>query len=278
MFSPYYAHARRHAGDACVDPLDHCAQNVALYGPRGSGCWAMTERSRHHLERDATSLRIGPSAVRWQPDGTLTIDIEEITVPWPARMRGRVRLHPGCRLDQAHALDAQGMHSWCPIAPIARVEVEMERPRLRWAGDGYLDMNRGHAPLESEFARWNWSRAMLPDSRCAVLYDVQSRHAPDRLLALQFDSTGHVEAFDPPPVAPLPSSRWGVGRTTRSDRDTPATLVRSFEDGPFYARALVSSRIAGRDCVAMHESLSMDRFEKRWVQGLLPFRMPRRPG
>jgi len=27
----------------------------------------------------------------------------------------------------------------------------------------------------------------------------------------------------------------------------------------------------------MHESLDLDRFRSRWVQSLLPFRMPRRP-
>ncbi|HBM14153.1 MAG TPA: carotenoid 1,2-hydratase, partial [Rhodospirillaceae bacterium] len=28
----------------------------------------------------------------------------------------------------------------------------------------------------------------------------------------------------------------------------------------------------------VHESLNLDRFNKRWVQVLLPFRMPRRAG
>jgi carotenoid 1,2-hydratase len=28
--------------------------------------------------------------------------------------------------------------------------------------------------------------------------------------------------------------------------------------------------------VAMHESLSLDRFMRPWVQAMLPFRMPRR--
>jgi carotenoid 1,2-hydratase len=28
----------------------------------------------------------------------------------------------------------------------------------------------------------------------------------------------------------------------------------------------------------MHESLSLDRFASRWVQAMLPFRMPRRTG
>ncbi len=40
VFSPYYAWARRHGP---ADPANHCALNVALYGPRGKR-WCMTER------------------------------------------------------------------------------------------------------------------------------------------------------------------------------------------------------------------------------------------
>jgi carotenoid 1,2-hydratase len=37
----------------------------------------------------------------------------------------------------------------------------------------------------------------------------------------------------------------------------------------------VASQLLGQPVVAMHESLSLDRFRSRWVQMLLPFRMPR---
>ncbi len=88
MFSPYYAWSRRRGRG---DPLQHCAVNVALYGrPKG---WAMTERGRSAVWRDATQLRIGPSLLHW--DGTcLTIDIAEVTAPLPSRLRGTVRVHP----------------------------------------------------------------------------------------------------------------------------------------------------------------------------------------
>ena len=33
----------------------------------------------------------------------------------------------------------------------------------------------------------------------------------------------------------------------------------------------------GSDALAVHESLDLDRFSRRWVQCLLPFRMPRFP-
>jgi carotenoid 1,2-hydratase len=54
-------------------------------------------------------------------------------------------------------------------------------------------------------------------------------------------------------------------------------VVRTLVDAPFYARALLSTRIAGQAVTAVHESLNLDRFRSRWVQSLLPFRMPRWP-
>jgi len=75
--------------------------------------------------------------------------------------------------------------------------------------------------------------------------------------------------------ARLPATGWRIERETRSDDVRQAGVVRTLEDTPFYARSLVTSRLLGQRVVSMHESLSLDRFASRWVQTLLPFRMPR---
>ena len=111
VFSPYYAWSGR------ADPLNHCAINVALYGPGHR--WAMTERGRGAVTRDARRLGIGPSALSWDGRG-LTIDVNEIAVPFPARLRGTVRVEPTCLNDEVFTLDAAGGHIWRPIAPSAR--------------------------------------------------------------------------------------------------------------------------------------------------------------
>ena len=67
---------------------------------------------------------------------------------------------------------------------------------------------------------------------------------------------------------------WRMARSTRSD-DGAASIVRTLEDSPFYARSAVATRLRGAPVLAMHEALSLDRFSRRWVQTLLPFRMPR---
>ena len=272
MFSPYYASARRRA-PGTADPLNHCALNVALYGGRGHR-WAMTERGRAGLRRDADTLAIGPSALAWDGD-SLTATIDEITVPWPSRLRGTVRLRPSALTARSFALDAQGRHQWHPIAPSAHVEVNLSSPGLRWQGAGYLDSNDGTVPLEQDFQGWQWSRADLGADRSVVLYDTEPHTGTGTSLALQFDADGAVRALPPPPVAALARSGWRMTRSTRCDAGTHAGVLRTLEDAPFYARSLVESTWQGQRVTAVHESLSLQRFSNRVVQCMLPFRMPR---
>jgi carotenoid 1,2-hydratase len=273
VFSPYYARAR---GCGAADPLDHCALNVCLYRDQGKR-WTLTERGRSAVQRSADTLTLGPSRVRWD-GGMLEFQIDEVSVPLPSRVRGTVRVYPATVLPHVFALDAGGRHRWRPIAPSARVELDFRQPALRWAGTGYCDSNAGDEPIEDAFVRWDWSRAALADGATAVLYDVSTRTAGDRGLAIRIDRAGAVEPFDAPPASPLPATLWRVGRGTRSEPRQPAAVLRTLEDTPFYARSIVSARLLGVPVTAMHESLSLDRFRSAWVQALLPFRMPRRAG
>lgn len=249
--------------------------NVALYGAPKR--WAMTERGRGSLRQAESSLRIGPSSLEW--DGTaLTARIDEVTAPVPSRLRGVVRVRPEGVNGRGFDLDAPGRHRWRPIAPAARVEVELERPDLRWSGPGYLDTNWGSKPMERAFTTWNWSRAPLRDGGAAVLYEVVARdgdRAPS--IAIRSDRFGAVEAIEPPPPAPLPPTPlWRVGRATRADAGHAPAVRQRLEDAPFYSRSVISTRLLGEDIpAAVHESLSLDRFAAPWVQAMLPFRMPR---
>ena len=249
--------------------------NVALYGG-GANRWAMTERGRNALARDQTSLAIGPSTVSW--DGTtLVMDINEVAAPLPSRIRGRVRLHPFAVTDQMFALDAEDRHRWWPIAPSAQVEVDFKSPSIRWTGHGYLDTNAGTQPLENAFDRWHWSRARLPGGT-AILYDVAPRGETGRSLAMRFTERGRAEEFAAPPCTTLPRTFWRIDRETRADAPHAATVLQTLEDGPFYSRSILRSRLLREPVIAMHESLSLERFRRAWVRSLLPFRMPRRSG
>jgi carotenoid 1,2-hydratase len=280
VFSPYYRRALRraqgrHGGpDGGAEALDHCAINVALYSP-GAARWTMTERGARHVQRSARSFVVGPSRLAWEHDG-LTIDIDEIAVPLPRRVRGRIRVLPRGLSRCVAALDAAGRHRWGPIAPSARVEVEFERPGLRWQGQAYLDSNEGDEPVTAGFSHWDWLRAELPGGRTAVVYDAQgpSGHEPARVIAACFAPDGTAQPMPPPPRQALPGTLWGIERGMRGD--APATALRRLEDTPFYARAALRSRWLGHDATAMHETLDLRRFAAPWVQALLPFRMPRR--
>ena len=89
---------------------------------------------------------------------------------------------------------------------------------------------------------------------------------------------GRLEAFDPPARRRLPRTRWGLGRETRADPEKEAKVVDTLEDTPFYSRSILSLGLLNAPVTAMHESLSLRRFDKGLVQLLLPFRMPRRRG
>ena len=274
-FSPYYARSRRRHGSARADPLDHCAFNVVLYGP-ASRRWAMTERGRAQVERDATRLAIGPSECRWSGDA-LRFELAETCAPIPRRIRGTVTVRPHALLDDAFALDGARTHRWTPIAPRARVEVALREPELAWRGEGYLDSNDGDAPLDEAFRSWHWSRATLPGGSAAVLYDTLRADGSPHTLALRFARGQRAEPLDAPPAATSTAvGRWGVRRVVHGDRGSAPRILRTLEDGPFYARSLLQARWAGEPVTAFHESIDLRRLSSAWVRMLLPVRMPRR--
>ncbi|WP_419729672.1 carotenoid 1,2-hydratase [Lichenicola sp.] len=268
VFSPYYAWMRRR-GDGRAER--HCALNISLYG--GTRRWAMTERGEASLHRDAHHIAIGPSSLSWR-NGVLEIEIRERSFPIPHAIRGRIRVHPEAITGHRESLDPAGLHRWSPMAPRARVEVELDQPGLRWSGNGYLDSNDGDGPLEASFRRWDWCRVPLRD-RTAILYDVEGRDGQKRELGLQVARDGSVSPLEAPTAVTLPRTRWRLPRFTRCDTGGTASVVQTLQDSPFYARSVLQTRLLGETAPAMHESLDLDRFKAPWTQAMLPFRIPR---
>ena len=269
MFSPYYAWARRRGA---ADPHAYCAVNVLLHGPARR--WTMTERGARAVSRDASMLAIGRSRLAW--DGAaLHVRLDECCAPLPRRVRGSLLLRPDAIETGVHRLDPAGRHRWHPIAPCARIEVAMDMPALAWTGDAYCDSNFGAAPLERDFASWSWSRAPGPDGT-TILYDVALRDGPSRSLTLRYARQGGWRDAEMPAPVALPASRWGVPRRTRARPGAAPVLHATILDAPFYARSILAAPGAGGAGGIMHESLSLDRFRRPWVQAMLPFRMPRR--
>lgn len=233
----------------------------------------MTERGADSVTRSKNMLAIGPSTLSWDEDA-LTIHIDEIATPFPRRIRGKIRVEPLAINPKSFLLEAHGRHFWRPIAPSARVSLDLRAPDLHWSGRGYFDTNAGAEPLEQAFSRWTWLRASLRDG-AAILYDAERRRESPLSLALRFDGLGQCESAEPPPSSRLPPTGWRVARQTRSD-DGQAFVERTLEDTPFYSRSLVSTSLCGERVAAIHETLSLDRFANPIVRLMLPFRMPRR--
>ena len=233
----------------------------------------MTERGRASLEQARDRLTIGPSSLEWRNDA-LVIRINEISAPVPRSIRGEIILHAPAINRREFTLETQGRHIWRPIAPAARVDVNLQSPDLNWRGQAYFDTNAGDEPLEKAFTEWTWSRAHIGDG-AAIFYDATKRREPPLSLALRVDAAGDVQETDPPPVAILPKTKWGLSRRTRAP-EAIARVRRDLEDTPFYSRSLVESHWDGAAVDWMHESLSLDRFANPIVRLMLPFRMPRR--
>jgi carotenoid 1,2-hydratase len=152
--------------------------------------------------------------------------------------------------------------------------VDLTEPSLRFDGGGYLDANAGDEPLEDAFVSWNWSR--MPVGRGALVsYAVQRRDGGQRKLDLLFDEHGATSSVEGLVGHDLPKTDYRLARETRAERWTRPALVETLEDTPFYSRSSVRSTFRGHTDLAMHESLSLDRFRSRWVQALLPMRIRR---
>jgi carotenoid 1,2-hydratase len=271
VFSPYYKRSGRAA------PLDHTCLNVALYGPKAR--WVMTERGSRALTRSRSELAIGPSAVRWDGD-VLEIAIEErdtrLFNPIRRPVRGTVRVIPEALNPASFALDPRENHIWHCMAPRARIEVAMEEPGVAWTGQGYFDHNRGSEPLEKGFNVWHWSRAHMKQG-AVVCYEGERGDGSLFASAIRFGADGIPDEAELPPIAPLPRSKWRIDRRTRSEIGV-ASVRKTWEDTPFYARSELASNLFGEEVVAVQESLNMRRFASSVVQFMLPYRMPRARG
>jgi carotenoid 1,2-hydratase len=223
--------------------------------------------------RAAASLAIGKSTIGWEGDA-LVVRIDERTTPLGRPLRGTVRLHPEGLSGLEYAIDSERRHLWWPVAPLSRIEVNMNEPSVRFSGHGYHDANAGDVPLEATFRHWTWSRARQGQS-ALLTYDATTLDGAHSELAFALHHDGAVEPIDGAAHAPIGRSNWGLDRHVRVDQGFPARIVRSLEDGPFYSRALVETRLRGERVVAMHEVLAARRLKAWWVQHCIGYRMRR---
>jgi carotenoid 1,2-hydratase len=245
---------------------------VALYSKK-AGRWAMTERGGRHCSRGVDYFSIGPSGLHW--DGqALHIDINEITVPFPRKIKGRVTVYPDQLFNFGVPLDPDQNHFWGPIAPGARIQVQLQAPEQTWQGHAYLDSNEGSEPIDKPFVEWDWSRCRMKNGDTAVIYDIQLKKNASLVLAYRFHQQGHVSEFNVPARQPLAKTKWALSRGMRSEGEV--LIMSQLEDTPFYQRAILQSQLMNETVESFHESLSLNRLGSPLVQAMLPWRMPRR--
>jgi len=275
VFSPYYHFAGR------KDPENHVCINVALYSVDGHR-WAMTERSRKALARDADFFRVGASELRWDGDA-LTIHFNEMSLPRPPAqwraipINGEIRLKPIITNERSFDLDLARRHQWRPIAPLAEISLASDHYQDGgWRGEGYLDSNSGTEPLEDGFERWDWARGASSNGDGIVLYNALCRDGTEKRMGLRFNPAGGHQEFDPPASHPLKRGFWGVKRRIPCDDNSAPSTLLPLEDSPFYTRSMVENHLGGERLVMMHETFSGKRLSSNFVRLMLPVRMPRR--
>lgn len=277
-FSPTYYRARERGR---ASPFDYSSMHVAVYERRGAkskaAVWALESQPIDATAaREPHRLAIGRSSIRWESD-RLVVDLDERTTPAPKYnplrrpVRGRVIVHPEAMPELALPIDESGRHHWWPVAPLARIEVDLHEPRLSFRGHGYHDANAGDLALDQSFDTWSWMRARVGDS-ARLTYDVRCASGETRAHALEV-TPGGSRPLEHTWRAPLERGTWGLRRHARVDRHHGAHTVQSYEDGPFYTRSLVKTRIGGDPVLAMHETLAAHRLRRRWVQFCSSYRM-----
>jgi carotenoid 1,2-hydratase len=272
VFSPHYAKARQRGA---ADARRHLAINLALYGERRA--WVFTEAPASAGSLAPDTLSVAGNTWHQTPDG-IVLQICDRSVPWGRPVVGRIVLR-GLHVfaQSARPLGMGGKHGWWPRMPVARIEVDMAAPALRWQGHAYHDLNWGDEPLADGFAHWWWMRVTrggVTDIVYAATARTQQHGVPlsEIQLSLRLAADGTVAERPLPALSPLSPSAWGLG----GDAAWLGPKVRLLEDTPFYRRCTWQVPQQAGGGVALHETLDLTRWRRGWVQRLLPFRLRRR--
>lgn len=275
-FSPDYARARDRGP---ADALAYSSMNVAVYDlgavGRLTSAFALEDGPVTEGQRTATGVTIGRSSMEWKDD-RLIVHLDERTTPigHPLRrsIRGTVLIHPENRTDLELAIDDRGEHRWWPVAPLARIEVELASPRIRFRGHGYHDANAGDVAIDTAFEQWSWCRGRS-ENRALLTYDAMSRRGTARTHAFVVRPDGSTEPLAETRSVELARTGWGVRRSTRADAGSTPKLRHSLENGPFYTRSLIDTKLGGERVLAMNETLAARRLRQAWVRFCTGYRM-----
>ncbi len=235
----------------------------------------MTDRGQSALRQTEDLFQVGPSSMKWEKD-RLVINVNEISsLPMVSRISGQIILTPTAVTNVELALTDDGAHIWRPLAPTAKISVDLNSKGWRWEGHGYFDSNFGTRALEEDFSYWTWGRYPVKGgSTC--FYDATRLDGSELAAGIHFDKSGNANRITLPPKAPLRRSLWAVSRETRGDNGYKPTQIKNMLDAPFYSRSAVKTQLDGEETIGVHEALDLVRFRNPVMKPILAVRVPRR--
>jgi carotenoid 1,2-hydratase len=269
LFSARYAVAARRGGR----PGEYSAVNFALYHRGRRRRWVLSEYSRASVEEQGRALRIGRSVLRYEADGRVRMEVEEVCAPFFSmlargpRVKARLVLEPVASAGEEVRLVPGLPHWWRPLAPRARARLEVDSEGLAVEGLGYHDTNHGEELLGARLEGWYWTRAHGPEET-RVDYHLPRGVAPLRMVA---DALG-TRCEREPPREDWPTCRtgWGLRVPTcpRACGPRVGAPLRLLESSPFYAR--LEAREGGLD--VMGEVVDFRRFHSPFIRWMAHFR------
>lgn len=270
-------HRARDTG-AVDDAFDFPAIGFSLYDAAGTRAYMVNLHPPTSFRAQRTPLQcsVARSSARFE-DGSWHITIDD-TLLDTRGVRGDLRFTPLSLPVPSSEADSE--HVWIASTPHAAVEGEIMigDERVGLEGYGYHDHNIGNTPLQRQFRRWEWGRA-VDDDATFVYYRTIGLDGNELTQAFRFSRAGTTRW----------EAGWSEGKSRRTiyglrhaseisltlDSETVRYVPhRIVDNGPFYIRVRGEFVMEdGRRVPGFSEVLEPAALDWRWFHTLLDTRV-----
>lgn len=267
----YLSRARAGHGDPA---RSRPSLNLAIYRNRKRAFYLLQEYPEHEATMDgAGNFRFGDTTMsRPRPD-LVRIDFNALLPGTAQRLEGTLEIEgPPARLGDGTEPSPDFAHRWTPVLGPSRARglLKVGQDNFQIDGPGYHDRNEGtHRFDDLGIEHWSWGRLVHPE-RTAIWYLCYSKSGPPVAWGAELLADGEIRIHEM--EAELEGPRKGAfGLRTwervilrepgRSEAWLKAEIGPRVDDGPFYARSVVTVEADGRSGPGLAEWIVPDRID-----------------